>query len=105
MNSYKVKVSIDGKNDLRRYISYLVINKKSKQAATSVMDDFTETRTILADVAESLAKPESEELLKRGLKRINFQRHNYFCLYKIEDDKAIITNIFHGREDFENKLS
>lgn len=29
---------------------------------------------------------------------------NYFMLFRIRDDRVEITNIFHGSEDFENKL-
>ena len=46
MKTYNVKLSIDAKQDLRRYISYLVDHKKSKQAATNVLNDYIETRKI-----------------------------------------------------------
>lgn len=55
-------------------------------------------------VAGSLRNPDSEILKFRGLKRINFLRHDYFLLYRIEEDQVFVTNIFHSSEDFENKL-
>ena len=48
--------------------------------------------------------PESKKLKERNLRRINFKRHNYFMLFRKEDDKAVVVEIFHGLEDYENKL-
>ena len=30
--------------------------------------------------------------------------HKYFMLYRIEDEKAIVDNIFHELQDYENKM-
>lgn len=78
--------------------------KQSLQAAQNVMDDYHETYSELSIVAASLKLCDNEELTKRGLRRINFRHHNYFILYKLEENIAYITNIFHGSEDYENKL-
>lgn len=51
-----------------------------------------------------LADPDSEILKQRKLKRMNFLKHDYFILYTIVYDKAVITNIFHSLEDHESKL-
>ena len=104
MKTYRVVVSIDAKASLKKYIRYLREVKLSPQAARNVLDDFTATRIILSQVAGSLQDPESEKLKARSLKRINFQKHNYFMLYKVEEEMVIITNIFHGLEDYEGKL-
>lgn len=104
MKCYRVVVSIDAKEDLKRYIRYLRQVKLSPQAAKNVLEDFKATRKSLSICAGSIAQPISEKLRERGLRRLNFQKHNYFLLYKLEGELAIITNIFHGLEDFENKL-
>ncbi len=104
MKQYRVKVTDDAKADLRRYRDYLIKNKKSPQAARNVVLDFRETRQKLENTAGSLADPESHKLVERGLKRINFSRHDYFLLYRIENDIVYITNMFHSLEDYENKL-
>ena len=46
----------------------------------------------------------NEALIKRGLKRRNFDRHEYFVLFKVDGDKAKVTNIFHFRENSIAKL-
>ena len=104
MITYRVVVSADAKADLKRYIAYLQKKKRNPQAAGNVLDDFRQTRITLAHSAGAIGLPESEELQKRGLKRMNFLRHDYFLLYKVDGNLAIVTNIFHALEDFENKL-
>lgn len=104
MKKYKVVVSADAEADLFRYRDYLLKEKRSKQAAKNVVLDYRETRKVLENVAGSLREPESDELRKRGLKRINFLKHDYFLLYKIEGNTAYVTNMFHTLEDYEKKL-
>lgn len=47
------------------------------------------------------ANPRLNEL---GYKRIGFLRHQYFMLYRIENDVAIVDNIFYELQDYENQL-
>lgn len=74
------------------------------QAAQALYDDYRETKTVLAKIAGALADPDDEKLKQRGLKRINFLHHNYFMLFTVENEKAIIVRVFHGLEDYQNKL-
>ncbi len=34
----------------------------------------------------------------------NFMSHRYFMLYRVEGDRAIIDNILHELQDYENRL-
>ena len=104
MKTYHVVVTDDGKEDLKRYRDYILKKFKNPQAAKAFILDFRETRKALETIAASLRVSDSEELKKRNLKRVNFQRHNYLVLLRIDDDSIYITNIFHFLEDFENKL-
>ena len=90
---------------MKNRVAYLVNVKKNKQAARNVMLDYKMTREILSTVAASLKNPESNRLRERRLKRINFQKHDYFMLYRIDGDVVTVTNIFHALEDYENNLS
>ena len=93
MKALRVIVTPDAENDLRTYLSYLRDVKKSPQSLKSVLEDFRETKNVLSTVARSLQEPESEDLKLRGLKRINFRKHNYFMLYHIDSDNVVyITN-------------
>ena len=104
MKTYIVKITPDAKADLDRYKNYLLEKKNSKQAARNVVKDFNLTATKLKDVAGSLAEPESLKLKERGLKRINFLKHDYFLLYRIEGSYVYVTDMFHSLEDYESKL-
>lgn len=103
MKRYKVVIVSDAKEDLRRALNYLSNTKQSKQAAKNVKDDFVDTGKTLSVVAGSLKLCDNPKFAERGLRRINFKKHNYFMLYYIEDNTAVVTNIFHGMEDYENK--
>ena len=104
MIEYKVTVTDDVKKDLKRYRDYLVNVKKSPQSAKNVVLDFRETRKVLQSTAGSIKDPDSVALRTRRLKRINFLKHNYFLLFRIEGTTVFVTNMFHGLEDYENKL-
>ena len=51
---YKVVVTADAEEDLNQYIRYLLMVKKSDQAAKNVLDDFEATIRSLKSVAGSL---------------------------------------------------
>ena len=104
MNTYKVVVTADAKDDLKRYRDYLLYVKNSPQAAKNVVLDFRKTRERLETIAGSLPAPGSEALKRRRLKRINFLQHDYFLLFRVEGQMVYVTNMFHSREDFESKL-
>lgn len=48
---YKVVLTVDAVNDLEKRIKYLIEEKKSKQAAQAVLNDFEETKERLKNVA------------------------------------------------------
>lgn len=74
---YKVAVTADAEEDLDQYIRYLLLVKKSEQAAKNVLDDFEAT-------IQSL--------------------NNYFMMYRIVEDIVFVDNIFHELQDYENKM-
>lgn len=104
MKIYKVVLSRSAKEDLKKSISYLHDSKKSPQAAKNLMDDFYETKSKLKTVAGSLKILDNPNLASRGLRKIVFRKHKYYMIYAIDEDTVYVTNIFHEREDAENKL-
>ena len=101
---YKVIVTTDAEADLEKFILYLLVEKQNEQAARSLLNDFEETKDILARVASSLKLCDNPKLKKMGYRRIGFMYHRYFMLYRIEDDLVIVDNIFHELQDYENHL-
>ena len=70
-----------------------------------MLDDFENTIKKLQYVASSLKVCENPRLQSLGYRRINFQQHRYFMLYRVEDTTVYIDGIFHELQDFENKIN
>ena len=85
---YKVVVIAEAEEDLNRFIQYLLFEKQNKHAAKNVLDDFEDN-------------PRLESL---GYHRINFQKHRYFMLYRIENGVVFVDDIFHELQDYENTM-
>ena len=101
---YKILITSDAEADLEGFIRYLLYEKKSEQAASNVLDDFEATKQTLSKVAGSLKLCDNPKLRALGYRRINFMSHRYFMLYRIEGAKAVVDNIFHELQDYENRM-
>ena len=98
---YKVVLMKDAEEDLDRFITYLLLEKKSEQAARNLLNDFEATKISLSNVAGSLKLCDNLKLRKLGYRRINFLSHRY----RIENDTVYVDNIFHELQDYENKMN
>ncbi len=103
--AYKVLITPDAEADLDRFIAYLINEKNSKQAARNVLDDFEATKQSLSLMADSLRLCDNPRLRALGYRRINFLSHRYFMLYRIEKKTVIVDTIFHGLQDYENRMT
>jgi plasmid stabilization system protein ParE len=101
---YKVVVTADAEEDLNQYIRYLLLEKRSEQAARNVLDDFEATVQSLKNVAGSLKLCDNPRLKELGYRRINFLSHRFFMMYRIVEDMVFVDDIFHELEDYENKM-
>ena len=101
---YKIVVTVGAEEDLERFIRYLLLDKKSKQAAQNLLDDFEATKESLKYVAGSLKLCCNLRLNRLGYRRINFLNHRYFMLYRIVDDVVFIDSILHELQDYENMI-
>lgn len=102
---YKVILSSDAEEDLNQFIRYLLYEKKSRQAASNVLDDFEVTMQSLSHVAGSLKLCENPKLKALGYRKIRFLSHRYFMLFRIEENLVIVDNVFHELQDYENKIT
>lgn len=101
---YKVVVTKDAEDDLERFIQYLMIEKKSIQAAENILNDYDATIECLKHVAGSLKLCDNPRLRQMEYHRINFLNHRYFMLYRIVDHMVFVDNIFHELQDYESKM-
>ena len=103
--AYKIVLMQNAENDLNSFISYLLSEKKSEQAAGNLLNDFEATKVSLSNVAGSLKFCDNPKLRELGYRRINFLSHRYFMLYRIKNDTVYVDNIFHELQDYENKMN
>lgn len=101
---YRVVVTKDAEADLNKFIKYLIVEKKSLQAAQNVLDDYDATIESLKHVAGSLKLCDNPRLRELGYRRINFLNHRYFMMYRVVGDMVYVDNIFHDLQDFESKM-
>lgn len=101
---YKVVVTRDAEEDLERFVKYLIMEKKSMQAAENVLNDYDATIESLKHVAGSLKLCDNPGLRQLEYRRINFLNHRYFMLFRIVDNVVFVDNIFHELQDYENKI-
>ena len=84
--------------------SSVIASLGNKQAAKNVLVDFEDTINKLKYVASSLNVCDNPRLQSLGYRRINFQQHRYFMLYRIENDVVYVDDIFHELQDYENRM-
>ena len=101
---YKIVLMRDAEEDLDRFITYLLFEKKSEQAARNLLNDFEATKTSLSNVAGSLKLCDNPKIRALGYRRINFLSHRYFLLYRIAENMVYIDAVFHELQDYENHI-
>ena len=107
MISYRVETVPEAEDKLREYLAYILLVFRDENTYEAVKKDYRRTLERLADNAGGIVNRDEPELRKRGLKRINFEKHNYFLLYEIIDAEtpiARVVDMFHSSEDYINKL-
>lgn len=101
---YKVRVTSETEQDFDRILNCLANVKRNPQAAEHFIDDFENTKKMLTAAAGSLKLCDNPRLRSLGYRRMNFLSMNYFMMYRVEGDVAVIDNIFHNLQDYENKM-
>ena len=102
--TWQIKLTEEAKSDLDDFIYYLLVEKMSEQAAQAVLDDAYETIDKLAEVAGSLQLMEDPYFSELGYRKIRFQRHNYYFVYRVVDHIAIVDRMFHDLQDIDKAL-
>ena len=101
---YKVLLTKEAEIDLDNIIKYIMIEKKNKEAAESIMNDFSEIIKKLSYSAGSFKLCDNLRLKELGYRRLNFSKHDYFILYRIQQNNVFIDKIFHFKQDEGNKI-
>ena len=73
-------------------------------AAKAVFDDYEETKAIVSRMGDRMAIGTHPIMQKRKLRRVNFQRHQYYLIYRVKGDVCQIVRIGHSDEDLDKVL-
>ena len=101
---YKVLITKEAETDLDNIVNYILFEKSNKEAAESIMDDFSDVIENLSHSAGSFKLCDNVRLKNLGYRRLNFFRHDYFILYRIQQNNVFIDKIFHFKQDYKNKI-
>lgn len=99
---YNVVITETAARQFDKYIAYVVYTLKNKQAARNIIQDFHRTQKELSLTAHSIKLLDDCDLRQRGYRKINFQKHNYIMLYRIDGNTAVVDGIYHCLQDYEN---
>lgn len=102
MDSFDVIISPNALSQLNRYIDYIQYTLLNVSAAGNVWQDALETRKRLSLIAASLKYCRHPQLKQYGYRAINFTKHNYVMLYRIEGSTVYVDAIYHQLQDYEN---
>lgn len=99
---YKVVVTTEAKEHLRRILSYIRFVLKNPEAAKNVRRDMDETKRKLTYLAKSLKLCEEPELAIHGYRVISFQKHDYVMLYRVDGNIVYVDGIYHELQNYRN---
>lgn len=97
-------VSDDVLRDLDNFVYYLFVEKMNEQAANAILADYDETIDKLTTVAGRLILLEDPEFAGKGYRKIRLQRHNYYLVYRVVEDTAVVYRMFHDLQDLDKAL-
>ena len=99
---YKVLITSRARESLSRYIHYTAVVLQNPQAARSIGIDARETKNRLSKIAEIISLCEHPLLSKFGYRKIHFRKHDFFMVYRVENNIVIVEEMFHDLQDFES---
>ena len=99
--AYKVVITKPAKHQLDMYVGYTANTLKNKQAAKAIMSDASTTKKRLSLVADKLAFCDNAVLRQHGYRRILFKKHDFFMVYRIDGNRAIVDAMYHELQDYE----
>lgn len=101
---FKIVLTSQAQLDFRNITRYLFDELRSEQATISVINDMENTIERLSYIAGGLKLCDDPRLRGLGYRKIHFKHHNYFMLYRIQDDIVYVDAIYHDLQDYESLI-
>lgn len=99
--AYKVIITPPAKKRLDMYIGYTINVLKNRQAAKAIKNDAKNTKKRLSLVADNLALCKDAVLAKYGYHKIQFEKHSFFMIYRIDGNMVVVDGMYHELQDYE----
>lgn len=99
---YRVVITPTAQEHLRKYIMYTQKMFKNKQAVHAILEDARQTSKRLSIIAGSLALCDDEILSEYGYRKIMFLRHDFFMIYRLDGNVAVVEGMYHVLQDYES---
>jgi len=99
---FKVVLTSRAQLDFKNITHYLRYELKNEQATINVTNDMEHTIERLSYMASGLKLCDNPRLRDLGYRTIHFKRHNYFMLYRIQDDIVFVDAIYHDLQNYED---
>ncbi len=101
---FNVIATVDVEADLDEFVMYLLMKKRNEQAANNLINDYLDTIEELRMLADGLKLDDDPKCAALGYHRIHLKKHQYFLLYRLENDEAVVDRMFHDLQDYRNHI-
>ena len=94
-----------GREPTGKILSYIAEKPLyNPDAARAVLEDFEATVERISQMGDRVPIGTHPIMRKRNLRRMNFQKHDYFVIYRVRGDIAEIVRIGHSLENLDKVL-
>ena len=101
---YKIVITPTASKQLENYFMYTADVLKNPVAAKAIISDARNTKNELTNLAGSLPYCDNPKLKSQGYKKIEFLKHDFYMVFRVVEDKAVVEGMFHALQDYENAL-
>ena len=100
MKTWRVEVSPGVGERLVEILTYIFdAPLHNPDAARAVFEDFDATIAAISLMGDRVPIGTHPIMRKRGLRRMNFRRHRFYVVYRIQGDVAQVVRVAHFLED------
>lgn len=102
--AYNVVITERAEQLLERLVHYLLFQIKNEQAAVHLMDEISNIYDRIEENPFQFPECRDAYLKSKQYREAITMEMNYVVIYKIEDDTVYILGVFHGLENYINKV-
>ena len=100
MKTWRVEVVPGVEQRLIEILSYIHdAPLHNPDAAKAIFEDFEATIAAITLLGDRVPIGAHPIMRKRGLRRVNFRKHRFYVVYRVQDDVAQVIRVAHFLED------